>query len=488
MWVPQKHLVYASAKIAHAIHKGNGRLIVSMPPRHGKSRLISETTIPWFLEKFPGRNVMLTSYNQDQAEEFGGKAKDLIEERGDLFGYSIRRDRSRVDRFETDSGSNVWFSGINGGQTGKGAHLYVIDDFIKDIEEALSPTHRQKVWLKFLANIYTRLEPGATVIIVATRWHSDDLIGRILSKLKGWEYICFPAIAEGVELEAGGVDALGRKLGDVLFPERYPRWRLDELKEAQHGTVIFEALFQQKPIDDATVFTDASWLKVAAIGPSDLGAMSCVRAWDFAATQGGGDFTTGTKMGRKSVLPYAFLLNVIRKQLSPAKIEELIRATAIADGIGCEVLLEEEPGSQSKSLIEHYKRNVLPEFKVTAVPAGNKSKLLKAQPMIAAAEAGNVFLCVDTAEATKGASPGWHDTFRREFGAFPPPVGGHDDQVDTASMCYNHLFQLNIISPVWGDSPDRSNYGLPTSMLAELGLLGQSSGSKQIVKGFTWGD
>lgn len=459
-----------------------------MPPRHGKSRLISETTIPWFLEKFPGRNVMLTSYNQDQAEEFGGKAKDLIEERGDLFGYSIRKDRSRVDRFETDTGSNVWFSGINGGQTGKGAHLYVIDDFIKDIEEALSPTHRQKTWLKFLANIYTRLEPGATVIIVATRWHSDDLIGRILSKLKGWEYICFPAIATGPEVDRGGRDLLGRKEGDVLFPERYPRWRLDELKEAQHGTVIFEALFQQRPIDDATVFTDAAWLKTAVVGPSDLGSMKCARAWDFAATQGGGDFTTGTKLGRKSILPYAFVLNIIRKQLSPAKIEQLIRSTAIADGVECEVLLEEEPGSQSKSLIEHYKRNVLPEFKVTAVPAGNKSKLLKAQPMIAAAEAGNVFMCMDPAEAQKATVPAWHDQFRREFGAFPPPVGGHDDQVDTTAMAYNHLFQLNVISPVWGGSDRESTYGLPRSMLAELGITDEISGSKQIVRGFTWGE
>jgi predicted phage terminase large subunit-like protein len=447
MWIPQKHLLYAASRITHAIMKGNGRLIVSMPPRHGKSRLISESTIPWFLQKFVKRNMMFVAYNDDFAEEWGMKAKDIIRARQDLFSYNIREDRSRVDRFETTTGGTCWFGGINGGQTGKGAHLVIIDDYIKDIEDAMSKSMRDKTWAKFVANIHTRLEPGATIIIVATRWWSDDLIGRILKHLKGWENICFPAIATPeVCTEPGGVDILGRRPGDVLFPERYGMGRIGELQAAMKvsGT-IFDALIQQRPIDDQSDFTDGGWLRVAQ-GVS-LDGMLTARAWDFASKQGGGDWTTGTKMGRKGLSRQAYIFNIIRKQISPLKIEQLIRRTAVADGTDCVVLLETEPGSQGTALVEHYRTNVLPEFEVIAVPAGNKSKILKAQPLISGVESGNVYL-VDDPNAVEEAE--WIKTFREEFDAFPPSSGGHDDQVDTASICYNHLFQNDVIAPSWG--------------------------------------
>lgn len=489
MWIPQKHLLHASAKITNAILKGNGRLIVSMPPRHGKSRLISESTIPWFLEKFPGRNMMFVAYNGDFAEEWGGKAKDIITQRQDLFSYTLRDDRSRVDRFETTKGGTCWFAGINGGQTGKGAHLVIIDDYIKDIEQAMSKTERDKIWAKFVANIFTRLEPNATVIIVATRWWSDDLIGRILKNLKGWEYICFPAVATEKSVDqVTRKDLLGRAPGDVLFPERYPLWRLQEMKAAAAVSgVVFDALYQQEPVDDQSDFTDGSWLQVAnGILPE---GMLCCRAWDMAATQGGGDFTTGTKMGRKGLARQAFIFNIIRKQLSPLRVEELIRATAVSDGPSCVVLLEQEPGSQGSALVDHYRRNVLPEFKVVGVPAGNKSKLLKAQPLIAAIQSGNVFM-VDNTNTEE--EPSWIGEFREEFDAFPPSQGGHDDQVDTASMAYNHLFAQEAGLVSWGREEGVQSqvafgigsYGkLDPSLDAVFEEAGETS---ELVTGATW--
>jgi hypothetical protein len=451
IWIPQKHLTHASSRITHSIMKGNGRLIVSMPPRHGKSRLISESTIPWFLEKFPGRNMMFVAYNQDFAEEWGMKAKDIIQARQDLFSYNVREDRSRVDRFETTKGSTCWFSGINSGQTGKGAHLVVIDDYIKDIEDAMSKPMRDKMWQKFVANIWTRLEPGATIIIVATRWWSDDLIGRILKHLKGWENICFPAIAIP-ELcdQPGGVDVLGRRPGDVLFPERYGLDRLKELQSAMEVSgSVFDALIQQRPIDDQSEFTNAKWVRtIQGVDPADY---TMCRAWDFASKQGGGDWTTGTKMGRKGLMRQAYIFNVLRKQISPLEIEKLIRRTAVADGVDCTVVLEIEPGSQGLHLGEHYRRNVLPEFNVEFAPAGNKSKVLKAQPMIAAMESGNLY-CVDDSRAQEEAE--WIKDFREEFGNFKGQlvghVVGHDDRVDTAAICYNFLFAQDVISPSWG--------------------------------------
>jgi len=139
---PGKHLLFASYKIAHAVRRGNGRICISMPPRHGKSRLVGEAAIPWFLEEFWEKHVILISYNGDKAQEWGRKARDTIKNRRDLFSVNVRDDMARVDRFETDAGSEAHFLGINGGVTGKRGHLVIIDDYIKDITEALSPAFR----------------------------------------------------------------------------------------------------------------------------------------------------------------------------------------------------------------------------------------------------------------------------------------------------------------------------------------------------------
>lgn len=502
-WIPRKHLTTASAQVSSAILGGSGRLIISMPPRHGKSRLISEATIPWFLEKFPGKNIMFVAYNGDFAEEWGGKAKDIINARQDLFSFRIRDDRSRVDRFETTRKNTCWFTGINGGQTGKGAHLVIIDDYIKDIEQAMSKTERDKMWDKFLANIWTRLEPNATIIIVATRWWSDDLIGRILKNLKGWTNICFPGVYRPTtgdgKPDLKSVDLLGRKYGDVLFPERYPIERISELQAAMKvsGT-IFEALFQQTPIDDQTNFTDPRWLQVVAgVNPNDY---TCCRAWDMAATQGGGDFTTGTKMGRKGLTRQAYIFNVYSKQLSPGQIEQTIRSVAVADGTECTILLEQEPGSQGEQLVHHYKTNVLRDFNVISVPAGNKSKIIKAQPFIASAETGNVYFVDNSVHIPGSDEPDWIKMFRQEFGEFPPSSGGHDDRIDTASMCYNHLFQHEVQAVTWGRdivNGPRVAFGLgsygaiPDDELTELAsldsLFARNSSSSGVLTGVVWG-
>jgi len=378
-WYPGKHLLFASYKIAHAVRRGNGRICISMPPRHGKSRLVGEAAIPWFLEQFPEKHVILISYNGDKAEEWGRKARDMIRSRRDLFSVKVREDMSRVDRFETDKGSEAHFLGINGGVTGKGGHLVIIDDYIKDITEALSPAFRERQWMQFLANLDTRLEPGATVIIVATRWHSDDLIGRVTQRMDDWEVISLPAIA----LEH---DALGRKPGEPLFPERYDLKRLDQIRRARAGTYLWEAMYQQQPFDDAMGLTDPEWFQILdRLTMTEEAELQKVRAWDLAATNAGGDWTVGGLLGKHTPSSGCYIMNVKRKQLSPADVEKLVRTTAEADGRDVTILIEQEPGSSGKALVEHYQRNVLPDFHVVAVPIGAAPKLSRAQPFLAAA-------------------------------------------------------------------------------------------------------
>lgn len=426
--------------------------------------------------------MMLVTYNQDFAEHWGGKVKDIVESRPDLFSYQLRADRSRVDRFETTTGSVCHFLGINGGQTGKDAGLIVIDDYIKGIKDAMSASTREEIWNSYVANIDSRVQNDTTVIIVATRWWSDDLIGRLLKAAPGeWEYICLPAIAkEG--------DPLGRKPGEVLFPEKQNLKTIERKRKlAEFSGVIFDALYQQEPVDDHSEFTNGAWIQVAS-GLDGTGMTMC-RSWDFAATQGGGDFTTGTKMGRKGLSRQAFVFNIISKQLSPLKVEELIRATAVADGVECEIILEQEPGSQGAALIEHYKRNVLPEFKVIAAPAGNKSKFLKAQPFIASAQSGNVFF-VDNSNSAE--EPEWISMFRKQFGSFSPAQIGHDDQVDTAAMSYNHLFSQEASLLSWGrEDASQSQVAFGIGSYGKLdpslnSVYKEEGTGSELVTGSTW--
>ena len=292
---------------------------------------------------------------------------------------------ARVDRFETDAGSEAHFLGINGGVTGKGGHLVIIDDYIKDITEALSPAFRERQWMQFLANLDTRLEPGATVIIVATRWHSDDLIGRVTQRMDDdWEVISLPALA----LEN---DPLGRAVGEPLFPERYDLKRLEQIRRSRAGTFLWEAMYQQQPFDDAMGFTDPDWFQILDRLPmAEEARLRKVRAWDLAATSAGGDWTVGGLMGKDEASSGCYIMNLKRKQLSPADVERLVRTTAEADGRDVTILIEQEPGSSGKSLVEHYQRNVLPDFHVVAMPVGSTPKLSRAQPFLAAAEHGRI--------------------------------------------------------------------------------------------------
>jgi predicted phage terminase large subunit-like protein len=429
-WIPSPWLLYTAQIVAQAIAKGNGRIIISAPPRHGKSQLIDIYTPVWIMENFPGYHTIMTSYGADLSVDFGRKVRDMIQDNSDLLNVKIRSDARKVDSFLTDTGGGMTSVGLGGAITGKGAHVLLVDDYIKEIKEALSPTYRNYVWNWFTTTAFTRLEPGGTCIIIATRWHSDDLIGRILKAFPGqWTNIVLPAIAEKG-------DILGRSPGDPLFPERYPTPVLMERLDVL-GSAFFQALFQQRPIDEAKKLADGSWLKIVDIHPQPS-KLELVRIWDLAATANGGDYTVGTLSAYDRSTGYYYILNVVRKQLSPGDVETLVLNTAIADGTDTEIGIEQEPGSSGKALVEHYQKTVLPEFKVKPIVVANKgAKVLRAQPFLAAAEAGKVFLLAGS----------WNKTFIDEFDSFP---GEYDDQVDTAAAGYTKLSGKLMYGATWG--------------------------------------
>lgn len=440
-WIAAPWLQYASTRIAYHIARGGGRLIISAPPRHGKTELVAIHTPTWVLENFPNKNVILTGYGADLTEIAGRRVRDQIREFGNDQGIlkaRIRSDVAKVSAFLTETNGYMFSVGLGGAITGRGAHVLLIDDYIKEIKEALSPTHRDYLWNWFVTTAMTRLEPGATVIIIATRWHSDDLIGRILKNFPGqWENICLPAFA-------GKDDLIGRAEGDVLFPERYDHAAIQAQQELL-GSVFFHALYQQGPVDEVMAFTNEEWLKTTSDVKSLADDWKWARVWDLAATEDGGDYTCGTLCGFSKSTNNFVIGNVIREQKSPGGVEDKVKLIAAADGEDVEVCIEQEPGSSGKSLVEHYRTTVLPEYKVSPVPA-TKSKLIRAQPFLAAAEAGKVWL-LDENMTLYAESPSWHKLFKGEFKTFP--AGEQDDQVDTAAAGYIHLSGKKVLSAVW---------------------------------------
>jgi predicted phage terminase large subunit-like protein len=335
--------------------------------------------------------------------------------------------------------------GLGGAITGRGAHVLLIDDYIKEIKEALSQAHRDYIWNWFVTTAMTRLEPNATVIIIATRWHSDDLIGRILKNFPGqWENICLPAEAEADDL-------IGRAKGEVLFPERYQIGFLQSQHELL-GSAFYGALYQQRPVDETTAFTNEEWLKVIEDPKVLADDWKWARIWDLAATEGGGDYTCGTLCAYSKSTNIFLIANVIRDQKTPGQVEKRVKEIAAADGEDVIVCIEQEPGSSGKSLVEHYRTTVLPDFTVESVPS-TKSKLIRAQPFLAAAEAGKVFL-LDENQSLYTGELTWHKIFKGEFGAFPG--GQQDDQIDTAAAGYVRLSGKKVLSAVWTTHAQKS--------------------------------
>lgn len=429
-WIPSPHLLYVSSVVASGIARGNARIIISAPPRHGKSQLIDIYTPIWVLERFQNQNVILASYGAELSEIFGRQVRDAVANEV-LLTCELRQDSKKVMAFQTKQGGGMVSVGLGGAITGRGADVLLIDDYIKEIKEALSPTYREYIWNWFITTAYTRIEPGGSCIIIATRWHSDDLIGRILQNFPGqWTNIVLRADAEAD-------DILGRPIGAPLFPERYPRQRLDELKEVL-GSTFYQALYQQRPVDEAKKITDANWLQVVE-QPPVVSKLKQIRAWDLAATEGGGDYSTGSRCAYDPSNGFFYIMNIVRHQYSSQQVEAEVRKCAIDDGQDVTVGIEQEPGSAGKALVNHYTVNVLPEFKVIPIPtAGKNNKLIRAQPLLAAAEGSKVLL-------VRGH---WNKAYALEFDSFPG--GAYDDQVDTTAAAYTQLSGKKIFSAVWG--------------------------------------
>lgn len=227
------------------IKDGMKILMVFMPPRHGKSEECTINFPAWYLGRNPNKEIITASYSGDLAVKFGGRTRDLVNSRvfKNIFpNVSLKAGDESKGEWMTNQNGTYVSVGVGGATTGKGADVFLIDDPIKNAEEAESEVYREKVWEWFKTVAWTRLEPNGVMVIILTRWHLDDLAGRIL-KNEDFKKICkiisYPAIAER--------DEAFRKIGEALWPRRY---KIEELEQTKRliGSKNFSALYQQHPI------------------------------------------------------------------------------------------------------------------------------------------------------------------------------------------------------------------------------------------------
>jgi predicted phage terminase large subunit-like protein len=224
------------------------RLMITMPPRHGKSFMSSYYFPVWFLNKYPDKKVILCSYGDDFAANWGRLCRDLIRTHDDKLRIRVNESSKAADRWDIEGHrGGMKTAGVGGQITGRGAHLLIIDDPVKDSEDANSQVIRDKKWDWWRTTAQSRLEPGGAVIVIQTRWHEDDLAGRLLRE-EGmtddggrWVLLNLPALAEDS-------DALGRVPGEALCPERYDEKYFALLTGPNGiGNAAFSALYQQRP-------------------------------------------------------------------------------------------------------------------------------------------------------------------------------------------------------------------------------------------------
>jgi len=182
-WKEAPHLSLIASSLEKLESRMYNNLIVNMPPRHGKSELISKYFPLWYMVKNPNHRVILTSYNSKFAEYWGGEIINIIEEIGDEIGITISKKYKAKGYFKINGAKgSMSCVGAGGSLTGRGADLIIIDDPIKNNTEASSIICRENLWDWLLSTVYTRLEPNGVIAIVMTRWHKDDLCGRIINK------------------------------------------------------------------------------------------------------------------------------------------------------------------------------------------------------------------------------------------------------------------------------------------------------------------
>ena len=413
-----------------------------MIPTHN-SFLISKHAPAWFLCVWPKKNVILTSYEADFAGQWGHDGRLLYEEFGPfLANHKLDPDSSSRSRWDivtmagrkTNGGMRA--VGMGGAITGKGADFLIIDDPVKNAEDADSPTLREKNWDWFESTAFSRIEPTGGMVLVQTRWNEDDLAGRLIHKLESGQFgnisykiINLPALAFHKKPDKHGKmpppDPLGRLPGEALWPWKWSKDRMEEIKHAV-SPYWWNCLYQGRPVARGGKSFERKWFRIIDAKPKNI--IATVRFWDLAATKDGGDYTVGLKMSKTAAGMY-IIEHVIRGQWSSKESRLIIPQTCKMDHYKTMQRMEQEPAAGGKMAVDAY-RTLLSDYDFDSVNP-RVDKEISWIPFSDECAAGNVLVLKST----------WTEEFLDEIEKVPNPRG-YDDQVDAASGAYKILAEI----------------------------------------------
>jgi predicted phage terminase large subunit-like protein len=416
------------------------RLLVSMPPRHGKSEQVSRRLPAYILGRNPDAEVMAASYSADLSRRFNRDVQRIIDsERYDkvfpetkIGGANIRTVAQgtwlrNADIFEIVNRRGVYkCAGVGGGLAGMGFNYGIIDDPVKDAKQANSETVRQSIWEWYSDVFWTRQAPDAGILLTMTRWNMDDLAGRIVETLsqddsEEWVILTLPALLDNDTTKHPDDP---REIGEPLWESRYPVEFLE--KARAQNSYSFAALYQQNPIPHGENIFDTSQIEIIDHEPA---CTDIVRFYDLAVTaKKHSDYTAGVKLGitkREDII----ILDVYRAQKKMPDIERDIAQNAAMDGKGVTIRLEAEKAGivQLDYLLER------PDMRGYTIdkkpPIGDK--YTRAQPFASRVNAGKV----------KMIKAHWNKIYLDELAVFP--LGANDDQVDASSGAYDMTINIS---------------------------------------------
>ena len=415
-WIDTHFHKFLANKIQSFVETYTGNpydiLVLSCPPQHGKSLTVTETFPSWYVGKYPDRRCIIACYNDDFAGKFGRRNKAKIDEVGQ-FIFDIRLKKSSDRDMEiADHDGGIITRGIMAGITGNAGDLIIIDDPVKNRLEADSSTYRERLWEEWENSIMTRTQAGTKIVIIQTRWHEDDLAGRVIASENFVEVVNIP-------VEAEENDILGRNIGDALCPEigKDNKWLQEFKQRYADGKRAWNALYMGRPTSaEGNIFKREWWQyydklpeHIQLIGISVDATFKDSDTSDFVAIEVWGKLNNDY-----------YLIDLIKKRMDFPETLKAIRYMADKYPNKHSILVEDKAnGSAIISMLKHEIGGVIP---ITP----QESKVARANAITGIVEGGNVYL------------PRYSDftgEFVEEFASFPNGV--HDDLVDACTQFIN---------------------------------------------------
>ena len=420
-YVPAAHHLLIADALQRVLDGSLKRLMIFMPARHGKSMTVTETFPSYYLGRNPKKRVIAVSYGDSLARRFGRKNRQKIEEYGkEIFNVQLASDNASVQDWASTKGGGMLSVGIGAGITGHGADLLLIDDPIKNREEANSEQIRNKIYDEYQSSLLTRLHNGGAVILIMTRWHEDDLAGRILRKEKGWEVLSLPA-----EAEEG--DLLGRAIGDPLWAAGgYDKEWLEQTKQAL-GSQAFNSIYQQRPSSAEGEIVKREWIKYYRQLPPSFDEMLISVDASFKNTATA-DFCVLQVWGKQGAKKY--LVDQIRDRMNfPSTVAALRGLVAKYPRATAKLIEDKANGS---AIIDYLKQEISGIIPISPKES-KEARLAAVSPEF---ESGSVFFPDPTIAS-------WISDSVEELISFPN--GKNDDFVDACSQSLQRWQQPHTI-------------------------------------------